>query len=528
MNTQRLILYTVCSGAFFSTGQAQEKPNIVLIMCDDMGFSDISSYGGELLTPHLDELSKEGICFTQFKNTGRSCPSRAALLTGRYQHSAGMGWMTAVDEHRESYRGQLTGKYPTIAEVLRDGGYATYMSGKWHLTLDRVYEGKDSFQLNGSFPVERGFDQYWGAISGGGSYYAPAPLMKNGQHIKTYPEGFYYTTEITKHAVEFIENHDTNKPLFLYVAHFAPHRPWQAPKERIDKCRKRYEVGYDVLREQRFKRMKELGLIPDNQVLPIHQKEFKNHRLKWEEQSPSMQEKWIENMATYAAMVEMVDDGVGEIIEATKQKGIYENTIFIFLSDNGCAKEGGIIPQYVADLSNFPYRNYKVSVYNGGTSSPLIIHYPKKYGNYAGQLRTTPAHIMDLLPTCIDLAGISYPHQFKGKPIPPCEGVSLVPVLRNKSLKKRDLFFEHGSCAVISDGWKLIRSYSKAPWELYKLDEDPFEMHDLSKQYPRKVEKLLHKWDTWAEKHHVHLEGRGWDARIKYYSEKYPDQDGID
>ena len=250
MNYHQMLPMLAC--AFISTTYAQERPNIILIMCDDMGFSDIGCYGGEIETPHIDQLRRGGINFTQFTNTGRSCPSRASLLTGRYQHSAGIGWMTAVDEHRESYRGQLTGKYPTIAEVLRNGGYATYMAGKWHVTLDKVYEGKDSFQLNGSFPTERGFDQYWGAISGGGNYYAPTPLMHNNQLIKTYPKDFYYTTEITKHAVDFIKSHNTNKPLFLYVAHFAPHRPWQAPKERIEKFRKRYEVGYDILRERRL------------------------------------------------------------------------------------------------------------------------------------------------------------------------------------------------------------------------------------------------------------------------------------
>lgn len=528
MKIQQILLIPLFPLTSSFSVYAQEKPNIVLIMVDDMGFSDIACYGGELETPNIDQLSRDGISFTQFKNTGRSCPSRASLLTGRYQHSAGMGWMSAVDEHRESYRGQLTGKYPTIAEVLQAGGYSTYMVGKWHVTLDKVYEGKDTFQLNGSFPIERGFDKYWGAISGGGSYYTPTPLMQDDQIIKAYPKGFYYTTEITKHAVDYIEHHDAHKPLFMYVAHFAPHRPWQAPKDRVEKCRKRYEVGYDVLREQRLKRQQKLGIVPSDQQLPIHQVEFDNHRLSWKEQIPQMKEKWIKNMATYAAMIEMVDDGVGEIVEAVKKKGIYDNTIFIFLSDNGGTKEGGIVSQYVADLSNTPYRNYKASCFLGGISSPLIFHFPKKYTDYKSGLRDERSHIMDLLPTCVDLAGIAYPKIFRGKEISMCEGTSLVPVFKDKKLKKRDLFFEHNSCAIISDNWELVRANFKAPWQLYNLKTDPFEVNDLSTKYPKKVKQLHQKWEKWAKEHHVHLESRGWDARIAYYTKLFPDQDGID
>ena len=402
------------------------------------------------------------------------------------------------------------------------------MVGKWHVTLDRAYEGKDTFQLNGSFPIERGFEKYWGAVSGGGSYYTPTPLMEDHKIIKTYPEGFYYTTEITNHAVNYIEQHDTSKPMFLYVAHFAPHRPWQAPKERIEKCRKRYEVGYDILRERRLLKQQQLGIISKELNLPVHQTEFKNNRMNWEEQTPEMREKWITNMATYAAMIEMVDDGVGEIVEAVKKKGMYENTVFIFLSDNGGTKEGGIVSQYVADLSNTPYRNYKASCYMGGTSSPLIIHYPKEFADYAGELKHTPAHIMDILPTCIDLAGVNYPSHFRDKAISPCEGSSLVPVLTNRKMKKRDLFFEHNSCAVISDGWKLVRPNYKSSWELYELASDPCETNNLSDTYPKKVKSLQRKWERWAREHHVHFEPRGWDARIAHYSKLYPDQDGID
>ena len=249
--------------------QAPGRPHIVLIMCDDMGFSDLGCYGSEINTPHIDSLARAGVRFTQFKNTGRSCPSRASLLTGRYQHTVGMGWMTAVDEHRPGYRGQITDTVPTISEVMRSNGYRTYMSGKWHVTLDEHFDRPD-----GSYPTQRGFDEYYGCLSGGGSYYTPTPVYRNLTRITDFPEDYYYTTAITDSATAFIRRHSADEPMFLYVAHYAPHIPLQAPQDRVNKCLPRYRVGYDVLRQQRFERQKELGLFPDTLELPIYDKEF--------------------------------------------------------------------------------------------------------------------------------------------------------------------------------------------------------------------------------------------------------------
>ena len=225
-------------------------------MCDDMGFSDLSCYGGEVHTPHIDFLAENGIRFSQFKNTGRSCPSRAALLTGRYQHEVGMGWMTAVDEHRPGYRGQISDRYPTIAEVFRENGYHTYMSGKWHVTVEGAFT-----QPNGSYPVERGFEKYYGCLSGGGNYYTPKPVFSGLQRITEFPKDYYYTTAITDSAVSFIRQHPVDEPMFMYLAHYAPHLPLQAPKERVEACREKYKAGYDVLRKQRFERIRRNGLI---------------------------------------------------------------------------------------------------------------------------------------------------------------------------------------------------------------------------------------------------------------------------
>lgn len=238
---------------------AQEKsaPNIVLIMCDDMGFSDLGCYGSEIQTPHLDSLAAQGLRFSQFKNTGRSCPSRAALLTGRYQHEVGMGWMTAVDEHRPGYRGQIAHEYPTIAEVLKANGYRTYMSGKWHVTVDGAFDAP-----NGSYPVQRGFDRYYGCLSGGGSYYKPTPVYNGLERINDFPDDYYYTNAITDSAVSFVQRHDAGEPMFLYVAHYAPHLPLHAPVACVEQCLDRYKVGFDVLRRQRFEKQKRLGLCP--------------------------------------------------------------------------------------------------------------------------------------------------------------------------------------------------------------------------------------------------------------------------
>ena len=505
--------------------EGKQHPNIVVILCDDMGFSDLSCYGGEVHTPNIDYLAANGIRFSQFKNTGRSCPSRAALLTGRYQHGVGMGWMTAVDEHRPGYRGQISADFPTIAEILKDNGYATYMSGKWHVTVEGAFSSP-----NGSYPVQRGFDSYYGCLSGGGSYYKPTPLYSGLEKITQLPDDYYYTQAITDSAVSFIHQHPTNLPMFLYLAHYAPHRPLQAPKERVEACLERYRVGYDVLREERFERMKEIGLVDKEETLPVYQREFSGKRPAWKDLPLKQQEAWIRDMATYAAMIEIMDDGIGEVIKATKEKGMFENTIFLFMSDNGATSEGGFIAQLQADLSNTPYRSYKQWVFQGGTSAPFIISGGKWNKSENGTICREVAHIIDVLPTCLDMASVKYPKEFKGKRIGAQEGMSVIPLIEHKKVKARDIYFEHQtSCAIISNGWKLVRNNGKQPWELINLSTDPFEQKDLSGQYPEKTKALEKKWNEWAEKQNVFpFEYRPWSERIKYYETLNPDQSGTD
>lgn len=517
-----------------SVAFAQQKtgttghPNVVLIMCDDMGFSDLGCYGSEIKTPNIDALAEEGIRFSQFKNTGRCCPSRAALLTGRYQHAVNMGWMTAVDEHRAGYRGQIPKKYPTIAEVFRENGYSTYMAGKWHVTLDGAYSSPDS-RPNGSYPLERGFDRYYGALTGGGSYYKPRALMDGNEKVKEIPKDFYYTHAITNSATKFINEHNAAKPFFIYIAHYAPHLPLQAPADRVAKCRSRYEVGYDVLRERRFDKLKKLGAFPHVKGdAPIHQKEFNNKYPKWENLPKNKQEAWINNMATYAAMIEIVDDGIGEVVQTLKKKNLYKNTIFLFMSDNGATQENGEINQLIANLGNTPYRSYKQWCFMGGISSPLIICYPKQASKDAGTWRYENAHIIDILPTCVNLAGIKYPKTFAGTRVSEPDGKSLLPVLQGKKIPERPLFFEHQtSSAIILGDWKLVRKDKNSAWELIQLSSDLFEQRDVAEKYPKQKKELEEKWTKWATQYNVFpLENRSWGERINFYKKKNPDQLG--
>lgn len=521
-----LALTASASPTLAASGQTSgtSQPNIVLILCDDMGFSDLACYGGEVHTPNIDYLAEHGVRFSQFKNTGRSCPSRAALLTGHYQHEAGMGWMTAVDEHRLGYRGQISSDIPTIAEVLHKQGYNTYMSGKWHVTTDGAFDSP-----NGSYPVQRGFEKYYGCLHGGGSYYKPTPVYNNLQRVTKLPDDYYYTTAITDSAVSFIKQHPVAHPMFLYIAHFAPHLPLEAPKERVDACRKRYEVGYDVLRQQRFERQKALGLVDKNMELPVYQREFQDgKRPAWTDLTPEQQAQWVTDMATYAAMIEIMDDGIGQVIKTLKDKSMYDNTVFLFMSDNGATREGGYLGQLMADLSNTPYRSYKSQVFQGGTSAPLIITYGDEAENpMKGGVCREIGHIMDIFPTCLDLASAEYPTIFHNQPVQ-LRGTSLLPALHHQKIAPRDLYFEHqSSSALISDGWKLVRENDKSPWQLINLVTDPFETQDLSSQYPLRAKEMENKWTRWAEQQHVFpFEHRSWNERINYYKSLYPDQRG--
>jgi arylsulfatase len=527
-----LILVIFYAGCESLSTKAPERPNIVLIMVDDMGFSDIGCYGSEIATPNLDLLAAKGIRFTQFYNTARCCPTRASLMTGLYPHQAGVGHMMS-DRGQDGYRGDLNEKCATIAEVLAPAGYATYMSGKWHVTRQTgLWSGDEKLTSTHNWPCQRGFDRFYGTIHGAGSYYDPVSLTRDNTPIEA--EGdFYYTDAISDNAVKFIEEHEGNNPFFCYVAYTAPHWPMHALPEDIAKYKGRYDEGWDVIRKRRHQRMIELGII--DPAWKITERDS----VDWEEAKYKHWHRAV--MEVYAAMIDRVDQGIGRIVKALEKKGKLENTILFFLSDNGgCAeggtafeKEGGksglsrkvkvtrngkpvqfghyatVMPgpadtyqEYGrpwANVSNTPFRRYKHWVHEGGIASPFIVYWPAGIEDQ-GAIVHEPAHVIDIMATCVDLARAKYP---SGN-LHPMEGKSLVPAFDGKVIEREAIYWEHeGNRAVRRGRWKLVAKGRKGAWELYDMVVDRTETNDLSGEFPERVKEMSALWQAWAERAHV-------------------------
>ncbi|MGF1583506.1 MAG: arylsulfatase [Gemmataceae bacterium] len=516
-----------------SVGTAGEKkkprrarPNIVLVMVDDMGYSDIGCFGGEVKTPNLDRLAKNGLRFTQFYNTGRCCPTRASLMTGLYPHQAGVGHMVYTTPH-EGYQGQLNQNCMTIAEVLRLAGYNTYMVGKWHLTHSNKVN--KNAPPDGTWPTQRGFEKYFGTLAGAGSFYTPASLTRGTKSIKA-PEGFYYTDAISDNASTFIRDHGTSdNPFFMYVAYTAPHWPLHALEEDIKKYQNTYKKGWEAVRKERYERMKKMGLIDEQWKLsPAH-----NSAPDWSKVSENKKKEMALKMAIYAAQIDRVDQGIGKIVNALKTTKQFDNTIILFLADNGGCAEGGpfgferrrgmvilgtdsSFASYGlawANASNTPFRLFKHWVHEGGVSTPLIVHWPAGIPrNQRNQYRRQPGHLIDIMATCVDLADAKYPEKYKGKKIQPMEGKSLVPALSDKTIEREALYWEHESNLAIRVGkWKLVskatikknptgkgRRRVKGAWELYDLEADRSELNDLANKHPDRVRRMGSMWQTWA------------------------------
>jgi len=489
---------------------AADKPNIVIVMVDDMGFSDIGCYGAEIETPRLDALAKNGLRFTQFYNAGRCCPTRAALLTGLYQHQAGIGHMSQ-DKGLDAYRGYLNDRCVTIAEALKPAGYFTAICGKWHVGSARE-----------QWPDRRGFDRFYGTPQGGGHHWRNLPgrdLVLNGEVIPI-PKGWYSTTAFTDHAVRFIdEGVAAGKPVFLYLAYTAPHWALHAPDDEIAKFRGRYSNGWQPVREARFKRQQEMGMFPEGTKLSP-----KDSKMPAWDKVKDKDEMDL-RMATHAAMVHLVDRGVGRVVDTLKKHGQLDNTLILFLSDNGASAEKGPTgftgarggdpkartgtPNSYnsfgiagANLCDTPFRLYKMYVHEGGIATPLVAHWPagipsKLNGTWTHEV----THIIDLMPTCLDLAGATYPKTHDGNAITPVEGRSLRPALTGATIERPEgLYFEHqGNAAVRVGDWKLVRAHGK-PWSLYNLAEDRTELNDLAKKHPDKVSELKAKWQSWAKR----------------------------
>lgn len=497
---------------FAQTG-AGSKPNIVLILADDLGFSDLGCYGSEIQTPNLDRLAREGLRLSQFYNSGRCCPSRAALLTGLYPHQAGVGDMVQ-DKGSPAYQGYLSENSVTIAQLLKTAGYNTIVSGKWHVGL-----------VPSAWAVNRGFDRSFTLQNNGSSYFNSQPLYNDGRkvtfmvgdrEIQRQDTSRYLTQAITDFAIKSLDElKDQQTPFFLYLAYNAPHWPIQALPEDIARYKGTYRDGWDSLRVRRYRKLVASGLIKKEWNLSERFADAPD----WNALSPAERDGWDTRMAIYAAMIDRMDRCIGDVLAKLKALGKDRNTLILFMSDNGGSadevqkwayvdqKRG--TPGSVASIdsydppwgnaSNTPFRLFKKNTHEGGIASPFIAHFPGLIK--AGSIQSPVTHLIDVLPTCLSLAGVRYPTVFAGKPVKPLEGKSLLPLFENRPFSGHEtLFWEHeGSRAVRKGAWKLVAEIDQ-PWELYNLEADRTETQNLASKWPKKVAELAAEHAGWAKK----------------------------
>lgn len=532
----RVLSLLLLAATFFTGCQANKedtRPDIVLIMADDMGFSDIGCYGGEVQTPNLDGLAKGGLRYTQFYNNARCCPTRASLMTGLYPHQAGMGWMTAADLGTPEYQGELNEQSVTIAEVMKDAGYSTYMSGKWHLS--RVRNIRAGIKTN--WPIQRGYDRYFGIVDGASNYFNPVVFSDN----ENYPapgDDFYFTHAVSDSSVMFIDQHvkkHGDAPFFMYVAYTAPHWPLHALQQDIEKYKDVYKIGWDNLREQRFAKQVELGIFKETTGLSTRDEQIP----AWDDLAPEKQEEFAMRMAIYAAQIDAMDQGIGRIVNKLKEEDRLDNTLIFFLSDNGACAEFISSGQskeltgkadtwesyriHWANAGSTPYKEYKHWIHEGGIATPLIVHWPNGIIN-SNKLVREPGHIVDIMSTCVDVANATYPAAYKGNQIHPMEGQSLSPHFNGELNNRKQIFWEHEANIGVRDGkWKLVAKtpenaeFDTAGLELYDMEADPSEMVNLAKANPDKLKELFADWQAWAKKVGVHMDTREYNHRAREY-----------
>lgn len=523
------------------------RPNVLIILADDLGWSDTSAFGSEIQTPNIDALAHDGIKFTQFYNTARCCPSRACLLTGVYPHEAGVGhmlWPTGYP----GYSTRMSRDAVTMAEVLKTAGYHTYMTGKWHLA-ERQPDPKNPV----GWPLDRGFEKFYGTLAGYGSYWDPATLCRQNTYITPFndpeykPAGtFYYTDAIADNAVQYLKQHhgaSDKKPFFMYVAFTAAHWPLQAPEEAIAPYEGKYDAGYDAIRQQRIANLKKLGLMPPVTTPAPTTGDWDAMKDKrWE----------ARRMEAYAGTISRMDQNVGKIVDQLRAEGDLDNTLVLFMQDNGACDEtffmhdhqppgnlramgpdelqhrtlppmqtrdgkavktgegvmAGSPDSFIgygpawANVSDTPFRLVKKFAHEGGISTPLIVHWPAGLAGAHDKTVSTPSHLIDLMPTVVQLAGAAYPAEYAGQKIQPMEGVSLVPLLTGSGEIHREqpIFWEHeGNRAIREGDWKLV-AIENQPWELYDISKDRGEMNNLVDKYPDRVKHMAAEWQAYAER----------------------------
>jgi len=516
----------------------RKQPNVVLILNDDMGYSDIGCYGGEIDTPTLDRLAANGLRFSQFYNTARCSPSRASMLTGLHPHQTGVGILT-YDSGPEGYAGNLNHRCVTIPQVLKAAGYRTYMSGKWHVASNLKTP-------TDTWPLQRGFDEFYGTIIGAGSFYDPNTLTRgntNVEHEAQQDPGFFYTDAISDQAVEYIERHardHAGRPFFTYVAYTAPHWPLHAHDDDIAKYKGRFDAGWDRLREQRLDRLVQSGIL--NEHWKLSPRDPTQPPWTEQQQEAAMRDWLLRCMEVYAAQVDRMDQGIARIVAALERTGQLDDTLLVFLSDNGARAED--IPEDVtvdelvdklmiarrttrtgepvhfgndigrmpgpentyqsygtawANLSNTPFRLYKHWIHEGGISTPLIVHWPNGFAD-RGAVRHVPGYLPDIMATIVEATGASYPSTFEGHAIDALEGRSLVPAFDDGTIERPPMFWEHeGNAAVRIGKWKLVKNYP-LPWELYDMEADRTELHDLAAHHPDRVADMAAQYDEWAKR----------------------------
>jgi len=503
--------------------QQQRRPNILLVVADDLGYSDLGCYGGEIATPTLDALAADGLRFAQFYTTARCCPSRASILTGQYPHKVGVGHMV-TDMGHPGYRGRLSDNAVTLADVLKSAGYRTFMSGKWHVGTND--------------PTRHGFEQYFGTLISAATYWDAAKYLRlpQGSRIRDYgADSFYGTDALTDYALDFLEDARTtpDRPWFLYLAFHAPHFPLHARREDISRYRNRYSRGWDLLREERLARMKQLRLVARNTRLSPRSR-FTNfgetvsaENPPWDSLPEDRRADLAMRMAIYAAMVDRMDQNIGRVTADLRARGELDHTLIIFLSDNGACAEWDPFgfdvsssPNNVlhrgddlermgspgtyhsvgsgwANASNTPWRMYKHYSHEGGISTPCVVHWPAGFRR-RNAIESAPAHLIDLMPTIVEASGAEYPSQFNARETLPMAGTSLVPALRGERMPERTLYFEHEGTRAVRQGRYKLTALRGESWKLYDMERDRTELEDIADRQPRRVESLAKKWDAWA------------------------------
>lgn len=522
-----------------------EKTNIIIIMCDDMGYSDLGCFGSEILTPNIDYLASNGLRFTQFYNCGRSCPTRASLMTGLYQHQAGIGRMT-FDDGLPGYRGTMTHNGVTIAEVLKSAGYNTAWVGKWHVAETPLRPDQrqwlahqvkhEEFAPKNNYPINRGFQDCYGTIYGVVDYFDPFSLIYGDQPVDTVPKDYYSTIALGDTAVSFVNKYaQSDKPFFMYLAFHSPHWPLHALPQDIEKYKDTYKCGWEKIREERYNRQKRMKLFGDidNFLSP---RQFED---SWED---NPDKEWdARAMAVHAAMVDRMDQSIGMLLNALEKNGQIDNTLILFMSDNGCSNEicqlysegendrpaetrdgrkiiypkkkeilpgpetsyASVGPKW-ANVANTPFRFWKAKSYEGGICTPMIAHWPKGIKQKKGSINTAYCHVIDIMATCLEITNASYPDKYNGYDIQPYMGVSMLPIFEGEEQSvERDLCFEHFNekALIDAEGWKIVQpSDSKTQaWELYDLNTDRSEMFNLASKYPNRVKAMVKRYLEWEK-----------------------------